>query len=71
VRQLPIDHLLMLADTASGWTELIVAVSIFAPVIVALAIAIAVLRGKKNDPDEQRLKRVQADFEARRDDERR
>ena len=61
----------MLAYTASGWTQFIVAVSIFAPVIVALGISIAVLRGKKNDPDEQRHRRVQAEYEARRDAERR
>ena len=56
-----------IAYTASGWTQVIVAVSIFGPVVVALAITIVVLRGKKNDPDEQRLRRVQADYEARRD----
>ncbi|MFL5928473.1 MAG: hypothetical protein ACJ77E_16195 [Gaiellaceae bacterium] len=59
-----------LAYTASAWTQVIVAISIFLPVVVALAIAIAVLRGKKNDPDEQRLRRVQAEYEARRDAER-
>jgi len=60
----------VLAYTASGWTQFIVAVSIFAPVIVALAIAIGVLRGTKNDPDEQRLRKVQAEYKARRDAER-
>jgi hypothetical protein len=47
----------VLAYTASGWTQVIVAISIFAPVAVALAIAVAVLRGSKNDPDEQRWRR--------------
>jgi heme/copper-type cytochrome/quinol oxidase subunit 2 len=59
-----------LAYTASAWTQVVVAISIFLPVVVALAIAVAVLRGKKNDPDEQRLRRIQADYEARRDAER-
>jgi hypothetical protein len=44
----------MLAYTASGWTEFIVALSIFVPVVAAAAITIFVLRGAKNDPDEQR-----------------
>ena len=59
-----------LAYTASAWTQVVVAISIFLPVVVALAIAVAVLRGKKNDPDEQRLRRIQAEYEARRDAER-
>ena len=58
-----------LAYTASVWTQVIVAISIFAPVVVAVALAVAVLRGKKNDPDEQRLRRIQAEYEARRDAE--
>jgi heme/copper-type cytochrome/quinol oxidase subunit 2 len=45
---------MVLAYTASGWTEVIVALSIFVPVAVAVAITIVVLRGAKNDPDEQR-----------------
>jgi heme/copper-type cytochrome/quinol oxidase subunit 2 len=44
----------MIAYTASGWTQVIVAISIFAPVAVALAITIYVLREMKNDPDERR-----------------
>jgi heme/copper-type cytochrome/quinol oxidase subunit 2 len=59
----------VLAYTASGWTQVIVAVSIFLPVIVALALTIWVLRGKKNDPDEQRLRRAQDEYRARRDAE--
>jgi hypothetical protein len=47
----------MLAYTASGWTEFIVALSIFVPVVAAAAITIFVLRGAKNDPDEQRWQR--------------
>jgi heme/copper-type cytochrome/quinol oxidase subunit 2 len=59
----------VLAYTASGWTQVIVAVSIFLPVIVALALTIWVLRGKKNDPDEQRLRRAQDEYRARRNAE--
>ena len=49
--------------TTNGWTELIVAISIFGPVVVALAITIYVLRNKKNDPDEQRLRAQQRAYE--------
>jgi hypothetical protein len=44
----------MIAYTASGWTQVIVALSIFVPVVAAAAITIVVLRGAKHDPDEQR-----------------
>ena len=47
----------MVAYTATGWTELIVALSIFVPVVAAAAITIYVLRGSKHDPDEQRWRR--------------
>jgi len=55
-----------LAYTASTWTQVIVAFSIFVPVVIALVIAVVFLRGAKNDPDEQRLKRVQQEYDARR-----
>jgi heme/copper-type cytochrome/quinol oxidase subunit 2 len=58
-----------LAYTASAWTQVVVAISIFVPVIFAVVLAVVVLRGKKNDPDEQRLRRIQAEYEARRDAE--
>jgi hypothetical protein len=41
-----------------AWTQIIVGLSIFAPVVVAIVIAVVVLRGKKNDPDEQRWRRL-------------
>ena len=44
--------------SGNTWTQIIVAFSIVVPVAVALAITIAVLRGQKNDPDEQRWKRL-------------
>ena len=56
----------MLAYTASTWTQVIVAISIFVPVVVTIALAFVFLRGKKNDPDEQRLRRAQEEYEARR-----
>lgn len=52
-----------LAYTASAWTQIIVAISIFGPVAVAVAITVAVLRGSKNDPDERRWKREAAQRE--------
>jgi sugar phosphate permease len=58
-----------LAYTASAWTQVVVAISIFVPIIFAVALAVFVLRGNKNDPDEQRLRRIQAEYEARRDAE--
>ena len=48
---------MIVAYTASGWTQVIVALSIFVPVAAAAAITIFVLRGAKNDPDEQRWRR--------------
>jgi hypothetical protein len=48
---------MVVAYTASGWTQVIVALSIFVPVVAAAAITIFVLRGAKHDPDEQRWRR--------------
>jgi heme/copper-type cytochrome/quinol oxidase subunit 2 len=56
----------MLAYTATTWTQVIVAISIFVPVAVTIALAVVFLRGKRNDPDEQRLRRAQEEYEARR-----
>jgi hypothetical protein len=56
-----------LAYTANTWTQVIVALSIFVPVVVASALAWYVIRGKRNDPDEQRWARLRAE---RRDAER-
>ena len=50
-----------------AWTQIIVGLSIFVPVVVALVLAILVLRGQKDDPDEQRWRRL---AEQRRDAER-
>ena len=42
-----------------------VALSIFVPVVAAAALTIWVLRGAKNDPDEQWRRRVQEEHAAR------
>ena len=57
----------MIAYTADTWTQVIVAISIFVPVVVTIVIAIVFLRGAKNDPDEQRLRRAQQEYDARRE----
>jgi hypothetical protein len=51
----------LLAYTASGWTQVIVALSIFVPVVAAAAITVFVLRGAKHDPDEQRWRQDAAE----------
>ena len=57
----------MIAYSGSTWTQIIVAFSIFVPVVVTVVLAVVFLRGAKNDPDEQRLKRAQEEYEARRE----
>jgi len=48
----------VLAYAASTWTQIVVAFSIFVPVVVTIALAVVFLRGKKDDPDEQRWRRL-------------
>jgi heme/copper-type cytochrome/quinol oxidase subunit 2 len=55
----------VLAYTADAWTQVVVALSIFLPVVAAAALTIWVLRGAKNDPDEQWRRRVQEEHAAR------
>jgi hypothetical protein len=57
----------LLAYTASTWTAVIVAGSIFGPLVVTVVLVWVFLRNWRHDPDEQRLKRVQAEYEAQRD----
>ena len=52
-----------LAVSGNTWTQIIVAISIFGPLTVAIVLAVAVLRGKKNDPDEQRMRAQQRAYE--------
>ncbi len=54
----------MIAYTASVWTQVVVAVSIFVPVLVTIAITWAFLRSARNDPDEQRRRRMDAERRA-------
>jgi len=58
----------MLAYTADAWTQVLVALSIFVPVVVAAVLTVWVLRGAKNDPDEQRRRRSQAEHAEREPD---
>ena len=48
-----------LAVSGSTWTQVVVALSIFVPVIVTIALTVFVLRGSKNDPDEARWRRLE------------
>jgi len=52
--------------SGNGWVELIVTGSIVVPVAITAVLAWKILRGAKNDPDEQRLKRAQQEAEAAR-----
>ncbi len=54
----------MIAYTASVWTQVIVAVSIFVPVLVTVAITWAFMRSARDDPDEQRRRRMDAERRA-------
>jgi hypothetical protein len=58
---------MLIAYSGSAWTQIIVAFSIFVPVVVTAVLTVYFLRGAKNDPDEQRLKRAQQDYEAKRE----
>ena len=57
----------VLGYTANTWTQIIVACSIFVPVAITIALTWVFLHGARDDPDEQRLRRQQAEYEARRD----
>jgi hypothetical protein len=56
-----------LAYTGTTWTQIVVGMSIFVPVAVTIVLAVMFLRGAKNDPDEQRLRRAQKEYEATRE----
>jgi nitrogen fixation-related uncharacterized protein len=44
----------VLAVSGNGWLEVIVTLSIIVPVVIVIALAWLVLRGKRDDPDERR-----------------
>jgi hypothetical protein len=50
--------------TAGAWTQLIVALSIFVPVLVTIGLAWVFIRGARNDPDEQYRRRLDAERRA-------
>ena len=52
-----------LALSGNTWTQIIVALSIFVPVVVASVLAVWVLRGGRHDPDVQRWKRQRLEAE--------
>jgi heme/copper-type cytochrome/quinol oxidase subunit 2 len=54
----------VIAYSADVWTQVIVAFSIFVPVLVTIALAWAFLRGARNDPDEQRHRQMDAERRA-------
>ena len=56
-----------LAYIASGWTQVLVGLSIFGPVVIAAWLTWFFLHGVKDDPDEQRWRRL---AEERRSEER-
>ena len=63
---------MMLAMSGNTYLEIIIASSIFVPLTIVAVLAWIFLRGAKNDPDEQRLRKAQQDAEqARRPAERR
>jgi hypothetical protein len=54
----------VIADSTDGWTQAIVALSIFVPVLITIALAWVFLRGARNDPDEQSRRRMDAERRA-------
>jgi hypothetical protein len=54
----------VIAFSADAWTQVIVGFSIFVPVLITLALAWVFLRGARNDPDEQRRRRLDAERRA-------
>ena len=54
----------MIAYSAGVWTQVIVALSIFVPVLVTIALAWIFLRGARNDPDEQLRRHMDAERRA-------
>jgi hypothetical protein len=54
----------VIAYSASAWTQVIVGLSIFVPVLITLALAWVFLRGARNDPDEQRRRQMDAERRA-------
>ena len=49
--------------SGNTYLEIVIAASIFVPLTIVIVLAWFFLRGAKNDPDEQRLRKVQQDAE--------
>jgi uncharacterized paraquat-inducible protein A len=49
--------------SGNTYLEIVIAASIFVPLTIVIVLAWIFLRGAKNDPDEQRLRKVQEDAE--------
>jgi Tfp pilus assembly protein PilX len=47
--------------SGGAYLQIMIAASIFVPLIIVAVLAWIFLRGAKNDPDEQRLRKVQED----------
>ena len=58
-----------LALGSDGWSQLIVALSIFGPLVLTAALVVWVIRGGRSDPDELRHRRLQAEHRAQHADE--
>ena len=48
----------MLAVTGNTWLQVIIALSIFVPLVVVILLAWFFLRSARDDPDEQRWRRL-------------
>jgi multisubunit Na+/H+ antiporter MnhC subunit len=57
-------------NNGGGWTEVLILASIVVPVVITAILVWVFLRGGRNDPDEQRLKRVQREWRENHDRER-
>ncbi len=51
----------LVGATGNTWLEVILTLSIVVPLAVVVVLAWVFLRGAKDDPDERRLRRVQAE----------
>jgi uncharacterized paraquat-inducible protein A len=49
--------------SGNTYLEIVIAASIFVPLTIVAVLTWIFLRGAKNDPDEQRLRKVQEDAE--------
>jgi len=48
----------LLGYSPTTWTEVLVSASIVVPIVISATLAWVILRGKTNDPDEQRWARL-------------